>query len=497
MRLGPRLLGSHLAPVIVVTAALGTTLFGLVRMTQLSQQLDERELGALVGEGSLHQAAWALDLAFRAAPAACGNGNGPAVHDEIVSTSSLLRRRLAETPNASPDIRAACGEYVALADRVLLGDTCANVRAPANERVRTDLDARLTTVWVDRLALLHSAARDRDEEVARVGSRATWIGLLLAGSALLLALVLARRLADEISRPMADLSRIAQRLGRGDFGHRVQTEGPREIESLAEELERMRLKLAELETLKQGFLASVSHELRTPLSKIREALALLSDGAAGPLEERQRRVVGIARAACEREVRLVATLLDFSRLRAGTPLQWQAGASIDEVILTAVEDERADARARKVEVRLEQEGDAPRTALDPAMLERAIANLVRNAVSVSPAGGNVRVQRRVIRRENRPLAEVRVSDDGPGVPNDIRETIFHPFVTSAVAHSPKSVGVGLGLALAREVALAHGGDLTLDDTAERGASFVLSVPLESPIPQRTSRPPPPPAGAHA
>lgn len=497
MRLGPRLLGSHLAPVIVVTAALGTTLFGLVRMTQLSQELDERELGALVGEGSLHQAAWSLDLALRAAPASCAAGDGDAVNDEVASTSSLLRHRLQATPTANPEIRSACNAYVALADRVLLGDTCANIRAPENERTRTELDALLTTVWVDRLALLHSAARDRDEEVARVGSRATWIGLMLAGSALLLALVLARRLAEEISRPMADLSRIAQRLGRGDFGARVQTEGPREIESLAEELERMRHKLAELETLKQGFLASVSHELRTPLSKIREALALLSDGACGPLEERQRRVVGIARAACEREVRLVATLLDFSRLRAGTPLQWQAGASIDEVILTAVEEERADARARKVEVRLEQEGDAPRTALDSAMLERAIANLVRNAVSVSPTGGNVRVQRTIIERGERPHAEIRVSDDGPGVPEEIRETMFHPFVTSAVAHSPKSVGVGLGLALAREVALAHGGELMLDTTLVGGASFVLSLPLQAPIPQRPSGRPTAPMGVPA
>jgi len=402
---------------------------------------------------------------------------------------SAIRSSSPQLGSASPEIRSACEAYVGLADRVLLGDTCANIREPANERTRTELDALLTTVWVGRLALLHSAARDRDEEVARVGSRATWIGLLLAGSALLLALVLARRLAEEISRPMADLSRIAQRLGRGDFGHRVQTEGPREVESLAEELERMRLKLAELETLKQGFLASVSHELRTPLSKIREALALLSDGACGPLEERQRRVVGIARAACEREVRLVATPLDFSRLRAGTPLQWQAGASIDEVILSAVEDERPDARARKVEVRLEQEGDAPRTALDPAMLERAIANLVRNAGAVSPAGGHVRVQRKIIERGERPHAEIRVSDDGPGVPDGIRETMFHPFVTSAVAHSPKSVGVGLGLALAREVALAHGGELVLDGSVERGASFVLSLPLQAPIPRRTSRPP--------
>ena len=477
-------------PVVIVSIALGTTLAGLVRMTQLSQQLDERELGALASEGALHQAAWQLDLALRGGPSACAAGRAAEVESEVSSTASTLRRRLGETPRASAEVRAACERYAALADTVLLGDACAGVRSPENQSTRTELDALLTTVWVDRLALLHRAARERDEEVRRVGSRATWIGLGLAAVAFVLAMAMARRLAREIARPMADLSATARRLARGDFGHKVETEGPAEIESLAAELERMRLQLAELEALKQGFLASVSHELRTPLSKIREALALLSDGAVGKLDERQLRVVGIARAACEREVRLVTTLLDFSRLRAGTPLRRQEGSSIDEAIETAVEEERSDARARRIDVVLEREGEAPAAAFDPPMVERAVANLIRNAVSVSSSGATVRVERRLIERDGSVTAHVRVSDQGPGVPSDVRDTIFRPFVTRAVEHSPKSVGVGLGLSLAREVALAHGGDLVLDESVTSGASFVLTLPLDRTSPRRSSRPVP-------
>lgn len=478
MRLVSRLVASHAAPVVVVLIALATVLGALVRMTQLARALGEHELRTLASEGAIHQAAWALDLALRGAPDTCASGTSAATHDRIDAAREALGSRLEATPQASPDIRSASLRYVALAERSLAGDVCTTLAAhPDIEEERTELDALLTTVWVDRLAELHALAREREAEVGELGTWAVGAGSALAATAFVLAMWIARRMAREISRPLGELEITARRLARGHFGERVATEGPAEIVALADELEHMRRQLAELEALKQGFLASVSHELRTPLSKIREALSLLSDGACGPLEERQLRVVAIARTACEREVRLVTTLLDFSRLRAGTALQRTEGSSIDDVLRTAVAEEASDARSRKVDVELVREGEAPRTSLDGPMVERAIANLVRNAVSVSRPGQTVRVARDLVTEDGRLLARVRVSDDGPGVPDEIRGTIFEPFVTRAVENSPKALGVGLGLALAREVALAHGGDLTLEDRAS-GASFVLTLPLD-------------------
>lgn len=469
-RLGSRLLASHAAPVAVVSLALLLVLAALVRMTQLSRELGERELRALANEGSIHQAAWELDLLLRAAPARCATGEGASVRAEVQEAAHVLEGRLVSTPDVNTSIGEPARAYRALAAQVLEGPTC--VGASTVQEERTTLDATLTTAWVERLEELHGAARAHDEEVGRLGTRATWIGTLLAIAGFALAMWVARLMAREVSQPLADLSRTAQRLAHGDFSRRVAVEGPAEIVELADELELMRTRLAELEVLKEGFLASVSHELRTPLSKIREALALLSDGAVGALDDRQRRVVQIASTACEREVRLVTTLLDFSRLRAGGALRRREGSSIDEVVATAVAEERAD--ARRVEVELVAEGEAPRAALDPEMLERAIANLVRNAVSVSRPGQTVRV----VRELEGTLARIVVSDEGPGVPPELRDTIFQPFVTGAVANSPKSVGVGLGLALAREVAVAHGGELRLEAEGDKGARFVLTLPLE-------------------
>lgn len=476
MRLFSRLVVSHAAPVLVVSLALALVLGSIGRMTQLVRELGDDELGTLAREGTLHEADWNLDLSMRRALVQCTGGEPEAATSAIERHASVLRERIRATAPVSPALDGASRRYLALAERVLEADTCAALRGTA-EAERAELDARITTIWVERLAELHAAARAREADVARLGTIGLVAGVVVAVVAFALALWTARRMALEISEPLRRISDVAQHLARGDFGAPLSAEGPVEIVELAEVLEQTRVRLAQLESLKQGFLASVSHELRTPLSKIREALSLLADGACGPLDDRQARVVGIAQTACEREIRIVTTLLDLSRLRAGTPLRRRAGASMDEVLTTAVAEEEAEARVRGVRIEVERSGDVVRTSLDEALLERAFANLVRNAVAVSRSGQTVRVTRTIEERLGRSFAVIRVEDEGPGVPHEVRDTLFEPFVTVAVNGSPKALGIGLGLALSREVARAHGGDLELDDAVERGSAFVLRLPL--------------------
>lgn len=476
MRLFSRLVVSHTAPVLVVSVALALVLFAIGRMTQLVRDLGENELGTLAREGALHEAVWNLDLSMRHAANGCLNG-APLVSGEAVDRqTAVLRERISATAPVNAELQDASRRYLELGDRLLSAHGCGDL-ALSIERERAVLDARITTIWVERLAELHAAARAQEAGVASLGGIALVVGVVIACVALGFALWTARRMAGQISAPLQQISRVAQRLSRGDFDQSITTEGPIEVVELAEELERMRIRLAELESLKQGFLASVSHELRTPLSKIREALALLSDGACGPLQDRQARVVAIARTACEREIRIVTTLLDLSRLRAGAPLRRRSGVSIDDVLLSAIAEEQPDARARRVELEVEHHGEPIRTSIDEVLLERAFANLIRNAASVSKPGQRVRITRAFESHEGRSFAVVRVHDEGPGIPHEVRETLFAPFVTVAVDTSPKALGIGLGLALSREVARAHGGELELDTEVERGACFVMRLPI--------------------
>ena len=226
--------------------------------------------------------------------------------------------------------------------------------------------------------------------------------------------------------------------------------------------------------MKHAFLASVSHELRSPLGRLREALALLADGTVGALEPKQQRVLSLARRACEQEVRIVDALLDMSRISTGLPVQREGGCDLEKVVVAAIEAEAEVATERGVVIEREIKTSPPTLRLDSALVERAIANLIRNAVSVSPKSKSVRVVVDVVSAGEQRHARVDVIDEGPGVTDAVAARIFQPFNAGQVQDRPG--GIGLGLALAREVARAHGGDLTLS-RSEGLTMFRLDLPL--------------------
>lgn len=488
MNLFTRLLISHVLPVLVVTLALSVVLLALARISVLLTRVSNTELVALRDEGTMHRAAWGVEVQMRRGQTACTQGaQSSEVAHRIALARGVLEGRLAEPVAVSRPMREVARGYLAISAEVLAGDVCSMLRRPEVQTRRSQLDERITDLWVLRLVELHAAVGKKEESARRTAEVAMWAGIPLAGFSFALAMVLAAQMARLLKRPLASLAQTARRVGRGDFGMQVQVSGPMEIVALAEELEHMRTKLAQLDKLKQGFLASVSHELRTPLSKIREALALLSDGAVGELDARKARVVQIARTACEREIRMVTTLLDLSRLRTGSPLRLTNGSSLETVVQSATADERAEATSRGVTVDVKVALDGRRGRLDSVLMERAVANLIRNAVSVSKRGQRVEVACDIDAPVDAPPTfRLRVSDEGPGVPAAIRATVFDAFVTHEVPSSGKAIGVGIGLALAREVARAHGGDLVLLEDDRAGACFEMRLPIDDAPPEPSS-----------
>jgi two-component system, NtrC family, sensor histidine kinase GlrK len=482
MRLLTRLLISHSIPVLVLTLALSVALAALLRIGVVLSTLREKELAVLHDEGQLHAIVWSLHREIRRATHLCTNAEEAL---EIVPHLSArirdVKTELARTAQHSPQLREVVTAFAQTAAEAMRADPCAVLLSRANQERRTELDERLTDFWVMRLAVLHRAVEDKEGEAQSLAIAATSGGIPLALLAFVFAMWTARKLSRVLEEPLTRLAENARLVGGGDFSTPVHVNGPPEILALADALESMRTQLFELEALKQGFLASVSHELRTPLSKIREALALLEDGAVGALDERKARVVRIARAACEREIRMVTTLLDLSRLRAGSPLRLLERQSVDGALRAAVEDEQVEAEQRGVEIELSAPGTCGTARIDPELLERAIANVVRNAVSVSPRGDCVLVARSLEPPSSaypRGVIRITVTDHGPGIPVEIRPRVFDPFVTHQVPKAQRAVGVGLGLPLAREVARAHGGELELVGTTEHGTTFQFLLPAE-------------------
>lgn len=482
MRLFTRLLISHTVPALIMTVALAVASLALVRIGFVLTTLSETELVTLRDEGELHSAAWGLDVAMRHALVSCARGDHHQEVRRVVSraadTLGAVYKKSGRVPEA---MRNVVDGYLATASHVVANDSCEALIGANLQTRRAELDEQLTNLWVDRLRELHRAVTAKEDDARRVAVTAASLAMPLAVLSFLFAMWSAQQMARRIEEPLAALARSAQRVGRGDFSTPVEVVGPSEFRALAADFERMRSELQQIETLKQGFLASVSHELRTPLSKIREGLALLQDGALGPLDDRKLRVVQIARSACEREIRMVTTLLDLSRLRAGNPIAVRERVALVHVLEAAIADELPEAQQRGVQLDLDTTGVALTLELDAALFERAVANVVRNAVAVSSRGRCVAVRAEVDRTQTRdqPRGRVRITihDEGPGVPEEIRETLFDAFVTRSVPNSSKALGIGIGLALAREVARAHGGDLALRPPEERGSTFELWLPV--------------------
>lgn len=492
MSLFSRLLLAHSLPVALVTFALALTLLALTRMTALLEEVTTVELRTLQLESEIHHAAWVVDSALGHAYTACHAGSQRTEHtrDEVRRAAAQLSQRLSASPDLEHSLGRMAKRWLALADAAKRDQGCSVLGSDAFRTERDTLDDQLTDLWSRRLTELHAGVAKKDVEARAIGSTALHAGGFIAISACVLALLLARRMAKTLSDPLENLTDTARRVGAGDFSTKIHVQGPSEFVTLAREFERTRERLAQLEQLKQGFLASVSHELRTPLSKLREALALLGDGVVGRLTGEQARVLAIARGACERQIRMVTTLLDVSRLRAGSPLRPRA-MNIDDIVRRAVAEESAEVVGRGLRVEMDFQGPAPICSVDGVLLERSVANLVRNALAVSQPGQIVRVCRDSVTNAGVRSLRIIVLDQGPGVPEDIRETVFNAFVTSVVPRSPKALGVGLGLALAREVAVAHGGDLLLVSEANRGAEFHLLLPWDPVEPRSRPESPPP------
>ncbi|MFF8827836.1 ATP-binding protein [Streptomyces sp. NPDC015131] len=222
-------------------------------------------------------------------------------------------------------------------------------------------------------------------------------------------------------------------------------------------------KLAEGNKIRTSLLAAVSHDLRTPLAGIKAAVSSLrSDDVEWSEEDRAELLEGIE-AGADRLDHLVGNLLDMSRLQTGTVTPLIRAINLDEVVpmaLGGVPDGSAE---------LDIPESLPMVEVDKGLLERAVANVVENAVKYSPDTARVLVSASAMADR----VELRVVDRGPGVPDEAKDRIFAPFQRHGDA--PRGAGVGLGLAVARGFVEAMGGTITAEDTPGGGLTMVLTL----------------------
>jgi len=264
------------------------------------------------------------------------------------------------------------------------------------------------------------------------------------GSAAIMALALATLLARRVVRPVETLSQAANQIAAGNLAVRSGIERDDEIGRLAKAFDQMAAAVQQLDQMKGEFVAHVSHELRTPLTSAKAALANVQEGISGP------EALGRVQQDLDRLIRMVNELLDVARIEAGITLA-KTPTDLGGLVRSAAESLRPLAK-----VALAVSGSGDTIDLDPARVQQIVLNLVDNALKYAKSRVDVEIQGR----------EVRVTDDGPGVPPQHRERIFEKF--SKVETGPKPPGAGLGLSIARKLAQLHGGRLVCE-----GNTFLL------------------------
>jgi signal transduction histidine kinase len=224
---------------------------------------------------------------------------------------------------------------------------------------------------------------------------------------------------------------------------------------------------------KTDFLSAMSHELRTPLNAIAGYLDLLELGIAGGLSPEQLTMVGRIKASQHHLLGLIDDLLQFARIEAGGLVYRLGTVPVLELVRGVSEILAAQADAAELEYVISGVDPDVRTRCDPERARQVLLNLVGNAIKFTPAGGRVTVACEVSDGEVALLVE----DTGPGIPADRLETIFEPFVqVSLEDDGARQHGVGLGLAISRNLARAMGGDVVVESTLAVGSRFTFRLP---------------------
>jgi signal transduction histidine kinase len=273
-------------------------------------------------------------------------------------------------------------------------------------------------------------------------------------------------LAALITRPVRRLRGAAQALAAGDLSVRVGYRGRDEIAALARDFDTMAARLRDLLEAQRRLLRDVSHELRSPLARLRVALEL-----ARKTGDSETALTRIGREA-DRLESLVADTLSLARLESGQSALDRRPVDLTGLVASVVQDADFEARAADRRVTLEA-ADGAGVAGDPVLLRAAIENVVRNAVRHTAKDSTVEVRLSVTDGEVR----VAVCDRGPGVPAEELERLFEPFTRVGQARDRASGGYGLGLAIGRRAAQAHGGGIRAANRESGGLCVALWLPL--------------------
>ncbi|MEI6373381.1 MAG: ATP-binding protein [Actinomycetes bacterium] len=297
-----------------------------------------------------------------------------------------------------------------------------------------------------------------------------WVLFALIGAVVVLVSgAIAVPLSRGLTRPLSRVGEVVESIREGDLSARVKVTSPPEIAALALGVNSMAARLQAGERQRRQFSADIAHELRSPLANIRNHLDAFEDGIIDPTPDN----LAAVDSETERLTALVDELATVASIDEGSLRLVTRRSNVAELAAAAIDARRPAASQRGVT--LTQRGSCPPAMVDPDRFTQIIGNLLDNSVRHSPAGGEVGV--RIATRDS--MVEVAIVDCGPGIALADLDRVFDRLWRADPARGHEG-NHGLGLAIARGLARAHGGDLRAANLPEGGCEFTVVLPVGAP-----------------
>lgn len=279
----------------------------------------------------------------------------------------------------------------------------------------------------------------------------------------------------KLMRPVVLLKEGAERIGKGEFSHRIVVESKDEIGELSEGFNNMAMNLERLRDVEERlsrserlaaigtFAAGIAHEINNPLGNVIGIAKLLKKNS---LDAETREDIDTIVKNAERCARITRDLLAYSR--QSPPKREMTSLSV--LIEDALQSVQGPAARKSVMIRKELHADSHKLFIDPLQMSQALNNILLNAVQSIESSGTVTIRASVV---DDGIVEIVVSDTGCGMDEAVREKIFYPFFTT----KPVGEGTGLGLAISYGIVRNHGGDITVESGKGSGSTFRIRMPI--------------------
>jgi len=325
------------------------------------------------------------------------------------------------------------------------------------------------TVSPTILAMAKPYTRPLATFVEYFGQPFLWAGIVALAVSIIIAVLLAR----SVYIPVRRVTNAAEEIAKGHYEQEVPVDGPEEVQALAQSFNQMSKEVKRSQQMLRDFVADVSHELRSPLTSIKGFAQAIVDGTAKG-KEAQLKAAVVIEDESKRMMRLVEELLEFSRLESGQIKMASESVDLKELLQQCYEIFVMRAEEKGVNLKIAVEALPPVTG-DIDRLEQVFSNLLDNALKHTPSGGDVTI---TARQPNTASIEISITDTGPGISAEQMRHVFERFYKADP--SAGKAGAGLGLAIARQIVLAHSGDINARSSVGKGTEFLVSLPTAAP-----------------